>query len=306
MTSNVVGLFDTTEQAQMAIRRLIADGIDSKNVSLVLSDPKGTVHTQLVDNSGDMASEGAITGATSGLVVGGLVGLLVGATTLALPGVGFFLAGPIVGMVTGMSLGMAGGTLLGALVGLGLPEEHAHVYAESVRRGGVLVLVAVDETNRLFVEQILTMAGAANIVERGNLYRSSGFVAYDPTAPVYSAEEVLAERQRSASLPPLVTPAVSSAIGDELYIPDDLFMDDYWANYSQVGLTFGDVRDAYRFGYDLATRPEFRNSDWDSAVTDAKNLWEQNHPGTWDQFRGAIHTGWSKAGVRANSGAALI
>jgi len=306
MTTNVVGLFDTTEQAQMAIRRLIADGIESTNVSLVVSDPKGTIRTERVDRSGEMATEGMVAGATSGLVVGGLIGLLVGATTVAIPGAGFLLAGPIVGMVTGMSFGMAGGTILGALVGLGLPEEEAHIYAESIRRGSLLVIVHVDESNRLFVEQILSMAGAANIVERGNLYRSSGFVGYDASAPVYTEEEALAERQRYAALPPLVTPPVSATIGEELYIPDDLFMDDYWSNYAQTGLAFADVRDAYRFGYDLATRPEFRNLDWTQAVTDAKNLWEQNHLGTWDQYRGAIHVGWSKAGVRANSGASLI
>jgi len=343
MTSNVVGLFDTPEQAQIAVNRLIADGIPSNDISLVLSDPKGKIHTEYVDRSGDMASAGAVTGAASGIVVGGLIGLLVGATTLVAPPAGFFMAGPIAGMLTGMGLGFAGGTLLGALVGLGLPEDEAHVYAESVRRGSILVIAKVDETNRLFVEQIFSMAGAVNVVERGNLYRSTGFTAYDPNAPVYTPEQILAEREQAVIVPPvtptavavpvaapvvapvvpevvapvvteavtpvvppIVPPSVAATIGDELYIPDDLFMEDYWANYAPLGMTFAEVREAYRFGYDLATRPEFRNLDWSLAVTDAKNLWEQNHFGTWERYRGAIHLGWSKAGVRANSGATLL
>jgi hypothetical protein len=39
---------------------------------------------------------------------------------------------------------MAGGPISG-LIGLGLPETEAHVFAEGVRRGGVIVIVAADD-----------------------------------------------------------------------------------------------------------------------------------------------------------------
>jgi hypothetical protein len=39
---------------------------------------------------------------------------------------------------------MAGGPISG-LIGLGLPENEAHVFAEGVRRGGAIVIVAADD-----------------------------------------------------------------------------------------------------------------------------------------------------------------
>jgi hypothetical protein len=63
---------------------------------------------------------------------------------MAIPGVGpvvaaGWLAATTLGAVTGaVACGAAGG-LIGALTDSGVPEEHAHVYAEGVRRGGTLV-----------------------------------------------------------------------------------------------------------------------------------------------------------------------
>lgn len=303
MATNVAGLFDSAESAHMAVSRLIADGIPTTDISAILTDPKGVIHREVVDKSGDLASAGAVSGAASGLIVGGLIGLLIGATTIAAPPVGLVIAGPLAGFVTGATFGMAGGGLIGGLIGLGIPEEEAHVYLESVRRGSTLVTVNVTDANRILVEQVLAMSGAVDIAERSALYRSSGFTTFDPKAPAYVPDATIPSSP--SALIPTFAPAASE-IGEEMYIPDDLFMEDYWSNFAPTGVLFNEVRPAYRFGYDLATRPEFRSQDWDSVVNDALRLWEASHPGTWEQYRGAIHTGWSKAGVRASMGASLI
>lgn len=299
MPVNVVGLFDTVDQAQFAVRQLLANGFNSADISVVAADPSGTVRREIVQESGDMVSEGAVSGATSGILVGGLVGLLVGATVLTVPPAGLLIAGPLAGFLTGAGVGMVSGGILGALIGLGIPEEEAHIYAESVRRGSMLVSVSTTEASRLIVEQILGQAGAVNVAERRAAYRQLGFSAYDPNAPIYTPEQVAAERSQmmtAASVPAEPIPPVAASPDDlPLYVPDDLFTDDYWANFSPLGISMEAVRPAYQFGYRLANKPEFRHLDWSTMEPQARRLWEQDHPGTWDTFRNAIHIGWSKA-----------
>ena len=58
-----------------------------------------------------------------------------------MPGAGLLAAGPLALFLTGAVAGAATGGLLGGLIGLGIPESHAEVLAEGVRRGGVLVTV---------------------------------------------------------------------------------------------------------------------------------------------------------------------
>jgi hypothetical protein len=70
------------------------------------------------------------------------LGLVAGLAALAIPGVGpIIAAGPIFTALTGAGIGAAAGGLIGALANTGMPEEDARIYAEEVRRGGVLVIV---------------------------------------------------------------------------------------------------------------------------------------------------------------------
>ncbi|AIE84110.1 hypothetical protein [Fimbriimonas ginsengisoli] len=332
MATNVVGLFDTHAHADYAVRQLIASGVDTQYISVVAADPGGVVRKETIDQSGNLASAGAVSGATSGLLVGGLIGLLVGATTLAAPPVGFLVAGPLAGLITGAGVGMVSGGLLGALIGLGLPEEEAHIYAESVRRGGTMVTVEVQEADRLRVEQILAMAGAVNVQERAALYRQNGFTAYDPNLPVYTPEEVAAERARLGIVPAAVPttvvtdpgvpgsavvststvpPAGGATVVEETYVVPDSIEPEFRAHfdrtYAASGSSYDAFRPAYRFGNEMAHRAEFRGLTWETAEPQARALWERSNPGTWDRYRDAIQTGWSLGGTRvSNTGASLI
>jgi len=76
----------------------------------------------------------------TGGTVGGLTGLLVRLGTLAIPGVGpIMLAGAtataIATAAAGGAIGAATGGILGGLVGLGIPEDRAKVYNDSVLQG---------------------------------------------------------------------------------------------------------------------------------------------------------------------------
>src|SRR3954452_12341534 len=90
--SSVVAVFPDHESAEQAVRRLLKEGFDMKDVSIVGRDFQVTEEPIGFVSTRDYAKVGAATGAW----VGGLFGLLVGAAFLVLPGVGpVVVAGPL-------------------------------------------------------------------------------------------------------------------------------------------------------------------------------------------------------------------
>ena len=82
-------------------------------------------------------------------------------TTIAIPGVGLIVAGPIAAALAGAGAGGATGGLIGLLVGTGIPEHRAKVYDTGVRGGGILLGVEAktdEEVDKL--ETLLEDIGA--------------------------------------------------------------------------------------------------------------------------------------------------
>ena len=73
------------------------------------------------------------------LAFAALAALFAVGTSIAIPGLGLVVAGPIAAALAGAGAGAATGGLIGAMVGAGIPEEHARAYEEGVRKGGVLI-----------------------------------------------------------------------------------------------------------------------------------------------------------------------
>jgi hypothetical protein len=111
------------------------------------------------------APEGAATGGVAGMGVGAVLGWLAGIGTLAIPGVGpFIAAGPIMAALGGAALGGATGGLLGALVGLGIPEYEAKLYEGRLRSGNILISVHTDDRDEVKrAKKILETGGAEDI-----------------------------------------------------------------------------------------------------------------------------------------------
>ncbi len=113
--------------------------------------------------------EGTTTGATAGGVIGGTLGLLAGIGSLAIPGVGpFIAAGPIMGALAGLGVGGTVGGLIGALVGMGIPEYEAKRYEGRVKDGGVLLSVHCNGSRDISrAKEILKGTGAEDIASAG-------------------------------------------------------------------------------------------------------------------------------------------
>ncbi len=197
--STFVGLFEDRDAAQHAVGDLVSAGIDRDKISVVANDASGNAQTSSVDSDGNLAAEGASAGISSGAVVGGVAGLLIGAGFTFLPIAGFLLAGPIAGLIAGAAAGAATGGIVGGLIGLGIPQEHAELYAEGVRRGGTLVTVQADSSMDSRVRDILDRDGAVDIEDRGAAWKTSGYTGYDKNAKPLTEAEIADERARYAT-----------------------------------------------------------------------------------------------------------
>jgi uncharacterized protein (TIGR02271 family) len=157
------GTVPTRERAEWIVSALRNAGISGSDVSVLLGDKAATRHFAYETNT--KAPEGATAGGATGMGIGAVLGWLAGIGSLAIPGVGpFIAAGPIMAALGGAALGGATGGLIGALVGMGIPEREAKVYNDTVRGGGALVSVHTgDAEQQQRAREILATAGAENI-----------------------------------------------------------------------------------------------------------------------------------------------
>lgn len=138
----VTGLFRDRESAEQAYGSLTSRGYAQDDVNLVMSDETRNKH--FVDGRETELGSKALEGAGTGAAIGGAVGATLAAiaaigTTLALPGLGLLIAGPIAAGLAGAGAGGATGGLIGALVGAGIPEETVKKYEQGIREGGIVM-----------------------------------------------------------------------------------------------------------------------------------------------------------------------
>ena len=72
------------------------------------------------------------------------------------------------------------------------------------------------------------------------------------------------------------------------------FRSHYDTAFATRGSPYEHWAPAYRYGYDIATDPRYREREWTTVETDARREWEQGHRGTWEEFKEAIRHGWDK------------
>lgn len=141
----VTGLFPDRDSAEAAYSAAQARGYAKEDLNLVMSDDTRTRHFAGVDAGvetelGNKAAEGAGIGGAIGGTVGAVIAAIAAVgTSLALPGLGLVIAGPLVAAAAGAGAGAAGGGLIGALIGWNMPEERVKDYEEGIKQGGILM-----------------------------------------------------------------------------------------------------------------------------------------------------------------------
>jgi hypothetical protein len=177
----VAALFDDFENAVSAVRNLHAADIEPLEISIIAlnQDDRYTQHTP-PSLRGDEEADDAVVGTVLGGALGAGAGLLTALSLITVPGLGpAVAAGWLVAALTGAgaAFGAAAGALAVTLTEAGLSREEAEGYAEGVRRGGTLVVVRTSEDNTERVVEIFNEAGAVDMDERMELWRSAGWAA---------------------------------------------------------------------------------------------------------------------------------
>ena len=159
----VFGIFKNRDDIEAAINALKYAGFNITAIS-VLSPENAGIRT-FAHEKDSKAPEGAAAGASTGALLGGTLGWLVGIGSLAIPGVGpFIAAGPIVAALAGVGVGSVLGGASGALIGLGIPEYEAKRYETYFNEGGILLSVHCNDSDEIKrATELLKETGAHDI-----------------------------------------------------------------------------------------------------------------------------------------------
>ncbi len=135
------GLFTDRESAERAYGTLNSRGYSKDDVNLLMSDDTRKKYftdadTELGTKAWEDAGKGAAIGGGVGATLAAIAAI---GTTLALPGLGLLIAGPIAAALAGGGAGALTGGLIGALVGHGIPEEDAKRYEQGIKDGGIVM-----------------------------------------------------------------------------------------------------------------------------------------------------------------------
>src|SRR5689334_11842858 len=233
---SVFGIYPNYNAAERAVLALQNEGFRNTDISVLL--PANVGSKDFAHEKGTKAPEGATTGAGTGAVLGGVLGWLVGIGSLAIPGLGpFIAAGPILAALSGVAAGGTVGGITGALVGMGIPEYEAKRYEGKIRGGNILISVhaeSSDEVSR--AKQIFKDADAEDISYTGEESVS---------------DEARAETLSEPSARPLTQPYNAEPYNSYISY-DPVFHEDFASTYGQTGQPYTYYEPAYRYGYMLA------------------------------------------------------
>lgn len=162
MAKTVVGIFDSSRDAETAAHQVKDHGLRTDDISIIAKDESGQT-TQTTGTFTDQThpiNDNISGGTMTGGVLGGLAGLLLGMGTMVIPGLGVIAAaGPIAGLLSGA---LTGG-IVGGLVDLGIPEEAGRKYEADVKQGRILWSMKTQDQNVTKVTDILKSCGAKDI-----------------------------------------------------------------------------------------------------------------------------------------------
>jgi len=139
----MTGLFPDRDSAEKGYQALSDRGYSKDDINVVMSDETKKRHFTSAGTETELGNKAA-EGAGVGGAIGGTVGAIAAAvaavgTSIAIPGLGLVLAGPIAAALAGAGAGAATGGIVGALVGWNMPEERVKEYDEGIRNGGILM-----------------------------------------------------------------------------------------------------------------------------------------------------------------------
>jgi hypothetical protein len=155
----VTAVFRDRLDAEQALDFLHSKGYDRNSINVLMSDKTAP----LGNTASDQPQHYTKHAVAEGMSVGGAIGTAIGAavaavaaigTSIAIPGLGLIVAGPIAAALAGGGAGAVTGGVLGALIGAGIPEANAEAYQDALRNGGVVIgVVPRDEDDAKVIQE---------------------------------------------------------------------------------------------------------------------------------------------------------
>lgn len=138
----VTGIFPDRSSAERAYESVSSREYGKDDVNLIMSDDTRKKHFGTTSSAHTELGTKAAEGAGVGGAIGGTIGAVLAAiaavgTSIAIPGLGLVIAGPIAAGLAGAGAGGLTGGLVGALIGWGIPEERVKHYEQGIRNGGI-------------------------------------------------------------------------------------------------------------------------------------------------------------------------
>ncbi len=139
-------MFRDRESAEKAYEAIHERGYSQDDINLMMSketqkkhySEEGDDRTEIGTKAAEHAGKGSAIGGTVGAIVGVVAAI---GTSIAIPGLGILVAGPIAAGLAGAGAGGLTGGVIGALVGSGIPEARAKLYESGIKEGNVVISV---------------------------------------------------------------------------------------------------------------------------------------------------------------------
>jgi uncharacterized protein (TIGR02271 family) len=199
-------------------------------------------------------------------------------------------------------------------------EEQLQVGKRQVQRGGVRLYTRVTERP---VEETVRLREETVTVERRPVDRpatDADLVAFkEDSIEVTETDEEAVVSKRTRVVEEVVvskeveerTETVRDAarrtevdvesIGAEQtkdYRGFDAYEADFRSHYNTMFASRGHAYDrwapSYRYGYELAGDRRYAGRDWTAVEPEARRRWEEEHQGTWEEFKDTIRYAWDK------------
>ena len=311
----LTGLFRDRDSAERAYQGLSDRGYSKDDVNLIMSDETRKRHFGEEGTTTELGSKAAEGAGVGGAIGGGLGAVLAAiaatGTSIAIPGLGLVIAGPLAAALAGAGAGAATGGLVGALIGSGIPEERVKRYDEGIKNGGILMGVNPrSDDDASYIENHWRTSQGEDI------YRPMGTSQTTGTQTT-GAQAVSSDLDRDKSSYAQERAGVTSGQPDTTsdqwtYTNQDAigasstFDKDYRTHWQQTygtsGERYEDYDSAYRYGSSLADNDRYKNSQWDEVEPQVRQDWESRHPGSaWEKVKDAVRYGVERISNRRSS-----
>lgn len=161
VSHHVTGTFSDPEAAERAVRRLAEGRFNPDEISILVADREGT-HEEHVEHDTGVA-EGAIGGAAIGGILGALGATLIATGVIVAPGLSVFATGPLLAALKGAVAGGGFGFGFGSVGGLGYWKDEAHIHAQVLEAGGIVVSVPAEHEHADEARAVFEQEGADHV-----------------------------------------------------------------------------------------------------------------------------------------------